>query len=113
MTIYRMYVENGNRAGFWVQHRSWKNACALIVAVAGQPFGPLEGAAPDYGNPHVDVRWFDIRSGRAVTPPTDTDQALQLGSPGDINFHFIAEPAWSRSVLARESSLALLCPADV
>jgi len=35
MTIYRLYSDNGNNAGFWVQHRTWGNVCAQVHSIAG------------------------------------------------------------------------------
>jgi len=51
MTIYSIYASNGNRAGFWVQHRSWSNTCAQVQSIAGQRFGKLPGDAPLPGPP--------------------------------------------------------------
>ena len=70
MTIFRLYVENGDRAGFWVQHRNWRNICARVLSVGGRQLGRLPGKPPNYGLPDVRVRWYDIRSGRPVPPPT-------------------------------------------
>jgi hypothetical protein len=90
MTIYRMYADNGNRAGFWVQHRSWRNACAQVQSVAGQRFGKL----PDHGllrdNTDVIIHCFDVRSGRPVP------LGPQLGTPADSNYRVIAQPGWYR-----------------
>ena len=35
MTIYGLYERNGNRAGFWVQHRTWNNMCARVQSIDG------------------------------------------------------------------------------
>ena len=88
MTIYRMYAENGNRAGFWVQHRTWSNTCALVKSVAGRAEGRLPVAAPAGDAIHVLMAVFDVRSGRAidsVPPSTHGD---------DRNYTRIAEPYW-------------------
>jgi hypothetical protein len=89
MTIFRMYADNGNRAGFWVQHRSWPNTCAQIRSIGGRRDGRLPGAAPLHGGVAVIVRVFDVRSGRAIAPPH------VLEHPDDRNYARIAEPAWS------------------
>ena len=88
MTIYRLYAENGNRAGFWIQHRSWENACAQVTSIAGHDMGKLPGAAPAYGGAPVTVSTFDVRSGRKLTSGT------VLEHPDDRNYSRIAEPAW-------------------
>ena len=88
MTIFRLYIENGCSAGFWVQHRSWRNECALVRSVAGQTRGTLPGAAPLHEDAQVLIDGFDVRSGRrtAIDP--------LLLRPGDRNYVRIAEPTW-------------------
>jgi hypothetical protein len=71
MTIYRLYQENGQRADFWVQHRSWSNSCARVISVARRESGRLPGAPPRYGEAAVVMLMFDVRSGR----PLHDDQA--------------------------------------
>jgi hypothetical protein len=90
MTIYRMYADNGNRAGFWVQHRSWRNTCAQVESVAGQRNGKLPGNSPLYDNAAVVVRCFDVRSGRPLQP------GPQLETPQDSHYRIIAQPGWYR-----------------
>jgi hypothetical protein len=88
MTIYRIYVENGNRAGFWVQHHNWNNICARIMSIGGHKSGRLPGDAPLYDHAEISIECFDVRSGR----PLKTD-----GFPEpltDRKFVTIAEPAW-------------------
>ena len=88
MTIYSMYSNNGNRAGFWVQHSTWRNTCAQIQSIAGQRNGKLPGDAPLYGNAEVLVQGFDIRSGRPVP------LGPRLETPECRNYSAIAEPGW-------------------
>ena len=106
MTIYRMYADFGDRVGFWVQHRAWRNTCALVVSVGGRRIGKLAGRAPLYGSPAVRVRWHDVRSGRPVCPPMETDGTESLADPGDIHYGFIAEPSWARAAAA----IPYVCP---
>ena len=122
MTIYRIYLENGNRAGFWVQHRNWSNTCARVISIAGRDAGPLPGAAPRHEEAAVVMLMFDIRSGRALqgepmpadgagavsASPTRTPdaaaEAVELLShakpdvlrldPSDRRYVSIAEPFW-------------------
>jgi hypothetical protein len=90
MTIFGIYVQGGNRAGFWVQHRGWTNMCARVESIAGKSGGKLPGIAPLYGNASVLVSGFDVRSGRPI------DMGARLGSPEDRNYVVIAEPGWYR-----------------
>jgi hypothetical protein len=90
MSIYRLYVQNGNIAGFWVQHRTWRNVCAQVLSVAGQTTGQLPGSPPAHGEATVLIRSFDVRSGRP------TELGPQMPAPQDKGFIRIAEPVWSR-----------------
>jgi len=88
VTIYRLYAENGNRAGFWVQHRTWSNSCALVRSIAGRAEGSLPVAVPAGEAIQVRMEIFDVRSGRAITSdPAD-------GHCDDRNYTRIAEPYW-------------------
>ncbi|MGD0389576.1 MAG: hypothetical protein ABSC42_11530 [Tepidisphaeraceae bacterium] len=90
MTIYSIYASNGNRAGFWVQHRSWNNTCAQVQSIAGQRIGKLPGEAPLHDNAEVLVEGFDVRSGRPVK------LGPRLETPQDRNYSVIAQPEWYR-----------------
>jgi hypothetical protein len=84
MTILQLYIQNGACAGFWVQHRRWRNACALVQRVE------LHSGHPTGQDPRADrivLRCFDVRSGR----PIDEDS---LDQPSDREFERIAEPFW-------------------
>ena len=94
MTIYSMYVQNGHKAGFWVQHRSWTSTCARVCSIAGQQTGKLPGEPPLYGNAEVLVQAFDVRSGRPV------QMGPKLEMPEDRNYVIIAEPGWYRGTAA-------------
>ncbi|HEX3356157.1 MAG TPA: hypothetical protein VHS31_04160 [Tepidisphaeraceae bacterium] len=89
MTLYRIYTENGNRAGFWVQHRSWNNICARIQSIGGQESGKLPGAAPLHDHAAIQIECFDVRSGR---PSAADGFAEQLVT--DPKFVTIAQPSW-------------------
>src|SRR5688572_32758386 len=73
MTIYRIYQENGHRAGFWVQHRKWSNTCARVVRIAGREAGRLPGAPPRHAGAAVEMLMFDIRSGRPLHEACGSD----------------------------------------
>ena len=89
MTIYRLYAENGDRAGFWVQHRSWGNLCAQVQSVGGRESGALPGVAPHHDNAPVQMRVLDVRSGRPISVIPSP------AHPGDRNYSRIAEPNWA------------------
>ena len=90
MSIYRLYIQNGNVAGFWIQHRNWPNQCAQVMTIAGQRSGRLPGVSPSHDNASVSVRRFDIRSGRPVPGVELTDP------PEDRRYVLIAAPPWFR-----------------
>ena len=98
MTIYSMYVQNGHRAGFWVQHRSWTSNCARVRSIAGQQSGKLPGEAPLYGNAEVLIQGFDVRSGRPI------QLGPRLEAPEDRNYVIIAEPGWYRGTTEATSA---------
>ena len=90
MTIYRLYADNGNNAGFWIQHRKWEDVCAQVQSVAGLRHGKLPGVPPLHGRAPAEFHWFDVRSGRELTRPP---VALE---PDDKHYASIAIPFWSR-----------------
>lgn len=90
MTIYRMYAENGNRAGFWVQHRTWKENCAQVVSIGGMQDGKLRGSGPHFDHAEVVLRGYDVRSGRPVQLASSPDFSA------DHSYTMIAEPGWYR-----------------
>lgn len=53
--IYQMYVENGNKAGFFVRRDSWSRIYACVTRVAGLKEGELRGEPPYFGNPTVEM----------------------------------------------------------
>ncbi len=91
MTIYRIYADNGDRAGFWVQHRKWTDRCAQVQSIDGRKHGQLPGAAPDHCSAQISFRWYDVRSGREL-PAQPVLENCQ-----DKNYATIATPWWSRS----------------
>jgi hypothetical protein len=100
VTIYRLYAENGNRAGFWVQHRTWANQCALVKSVEGRSEGSLPLVAPVAGmGLQVLLQLFDVRSGRAISADPDP------GHRDDRNYTRIAEPCWSHGVEKHRAQL--------
>jgi hypothetical protein len=88
MNIYRLYIQNGNSAGFWIQHRTWQNVCAQVRTIAGQSRGVLPGVSPSHANAEVRVERFDVRSGRPLANDSLIDQ------PEDRGYAVIAEPPW-------------------
>ena len=95
MTIFRIYEQNGSSAGFWVQHRRWRNACARVHSVSGQLEGlSTTGVDIDLSRDTiVTMELFDVRSGR----PVDYERV----PPDDRRFTQIAEPEWYRRATER------------
>lgn len=95
MSIYRLYIQNGNCAGFWI-HIEPGRTSAQVVSINGRNKGGLpEGASMQADG--VQVRWFDVRSGRSVSTSGSIDR------PEDNGFVRIAEPPWN--FRSRSSSL--------
>ena len=90
MSIYRLYADNGNCAGFWIQHRTWRNTCAQVRSIAGKQSGRLPGLAPMHAGAEVVLCGYDVRSGR----PMGLEPLHQ--EPHDRNFTRIAQPSWYR-----------------
>lgn len=59
-SICELYVENANRAGFWVQYRGelGSHCLHLVIALNGKTDGPLTGTPPAYNRPLVTCREF-------------------------------------------------------
>jgi len=90
MTILRLYSDNGNSAGFWVQHRYWPNACARVASINGRRYGKLPEDVELQSDVGISMESFDIRSGRPLH--------AELRPSHDTNYVRIAEPAWSRPI---------------
>ena len=88
MTIVRLYSDNGDYAGFWVQHRRWPNACARVASVNGRGSGKLADGAELLADFEIGMESFDVRSGRPLAAKSPTTR--------DGGFTRIAEPAWYR-----------------
>lgn len=86
MNIPQLYTQNGNMAGFWVQHRTWRNQCAQVQTVGGLRSGPI----PRTHKKSIVLHMFDVRSGRAI--PAGDGGAEE----SDRNFTRIADPPWCR-----------------
>ena len=97
MTLDRIYAENGNRAGFWVQHRTWSNICAHVESIAGRCDGALPNAVQTDA---VLIHAFDVRSGRPMCLEPSLDPRT------DRNYTRIAEPFWSHGLEKDRSHLA-------
>ena len=90
MNIYSLYVQNGNRAGFWIQHRKWQNKCAQVHSIGGVCSGNLPGRPPNYQDAPVAASCFDVRSGR----PVGVSPAIE--QPDDRGYVLIAQPPWHK-----------------
>ncbi|MEX0716420.1 MAG: hypothetical protein WD066_07535 [Planctomycetaceae bacterium] len=73
--IYELYVENGNRGGFWVRKRGDREGGATLVkTIGGRREGPIEGIPDEHGRPEVIVD--DYLGGRKV----GSDISLRFGA---------------------------------
>ena len=95
MTLSRLYCENGNSAGFWVQHRTWANVCAHVQSIGGRRAGALPSIAlaagvagiADANEAEAQLKFYDIRSGRRIDSPAPQRTT-------ERNYVRIAEPFW-------------------
>lgn len=83
--VFQMYVENDNRAEFWIRRQSWGGTVAKVLTVQGQRDGELEGSPPYYGNPIVRVGVYDL-SGKLI------DGRAELRGPGNYSYERIPAP---------------------
>jgi len=93
MSIYSLYSQNENRAGFWIQHRTWQGRCACVQSIGGQSRGKLPGSPPNHDDSAIIISCFDVRSGRCL----QANHLLEL--PSDRGFVRIAQPPWSARAL--------------
>lgn len=83
--LYQMYVQNGERAGFWIRRSTWANTCAKARSV-----GELKGKPPYYGNPKVFADVYDLRSGNL------REESAPMPAPGTFKtWHRIDPPGWA------------------
>lgn len=94
MTIFRLYTQNGDCAGFWVQHRRWKNTCALVLSVCGLRAGELPVSESYQHKTKIMLECYDVRSGRPIMAEAWLDQVH------DREFERIAEPFWCHGRLS-------------
>lgn len=90
LRIQGLYHENGDRAGFWVQHRSWQNLCAQIISIGGCASGPLPEILLGADEATLMFDTYDVSSGRRATP----HRILRHGPVRD--YRRIAQPPWAR-----------------
>lgn len=87
-TVYQLYMDNGMRAGFWIQHFTWDglDAAAQVRSVNGQTEGPLKEKPPKYGDGPVTIDYYRDKK------PIAKDHVL--GNAGDPNFRIVEKPDW-------------------
>lgn len=87
-SVYQLYAENGNSAGFWVAHPNWEGQSTevLVKRIDGKTKGPLRGEAPDYGMATV---LTDIYENGAIY---ECDAELTIAF--DLNFRKVDAPTW-------------------
>lgn len=90
MSIHKLYADNGNIPGFWVQHRSWQNICARVVTMNPAESDGARRRPSRPINATLTLETFDVRSGRRL------DMASPPPGEDDRGFTRIAEPCWYR-----------------
>jgi hypothetical protein len=120
VNIYEMYVQNGNRADFWVRRAKWTTVIARVVDVASKTEGPLTGTPPYYGNPSVTAQFFNVHTGDplggearvlmeefAPLRSRSTDHERPLSCPGTYAYTLIPTselPDWAKTPAEREAT---------
>ena len=85
--LYQMYVQNGNKVGFYVIRNSWSNHYAKVIEIGGQTAGELSGEPPYYDNPPAVGELYSLNTGRcikkreALTCPGTFGYSLFAGDP--------------------------------
>lgn len=90
MNVFQMYVENGNRAGFWIRRNSWGNTAAFVLSVQGKREGDLEGVPPYYGDPLVVADVYDLHR------PLLKELHSVVRCPGTYTYQRFAGPSWAK-----------------
>ncbi len=94
--IYEMYVQNGNRCGFWVRRNSWSYNIAQITSIGGNQDGPLDGVAPYFKNQKVRGDVYHALSGKMAWASGGSGKDQEITSPGTYGYESIAAPVWSQ-----------------
>jgi hypothetical protein len=85
MNVYEMYVENGNKAGFWVRRNSWgPSSFAQVTRIAGNEKGAINGNPPYFNNQAVICDFY--MNGRLHT------KDMSLSCPGTFSYNLIDKP---------------------
>jgi len=87
LNIYQMYIQNGNKAGFYVMRNSWSNHYVKVIEIDGKAAGKLPGEPPYHDNPPVIGELFSLSTGRCIkkrevlTCPGTFGYSLLAGKP--------------------------------
>lgn len=94
LNIYLMYIQNGNKCGFWIRRNSWAINIARVTSIAGQFEGPLEGDRPYFKNQKVRGDVYHAESGRMNWVSGDSGKNQELTSAGTYGYELISKPGW-------------------
>ena len=61
-----MYIQNGNKAGFYVMRNSWSNHYAKVIEIDGNAAGELSGEPPYHDNLTVIGELYSLSTGRCI-----------------------------------------------
>jgi hypothetical protein len=96
LNIYQMYVQNGNRCGFWVKRDSWAANIARITSIAGKFEGPLDGEAPYFKNPKVRGDVYLEDTGKMVWRSGGSGANHDITAAGTFGYKLVSAPSWWR-----------------
>src|SRR5690348_10054330 len=94
LNIYLMYVQNGNRCGFWVKRNSWSANIARVTSIGGKADGPLEGNPPYFTNPKVRADVYMEETGEMRWAPGGFGRHQELSSAGTYGYRLMPTPSW-------------------
>lgn len=93
MNVYEMYVNNGEKAGFYIQRETWGNTIACVTTVGGCSTGPLSGKPPYFERQEVLAIFFNLHTGEYLNESP-------VSSPGTYAYHLVGAaslPPWART----------------
>ena len=94
MNIYEMYVQEGNRCGFWVRRNSWTNNIARVTSIAGKFGGELARKPPYFGNPKVRGDIYLEATGEMRWNVGGSGRNMEITAAGTGGYVLVPTPAW-------------------
>lgn len=85
MNIYQMYVQNGNKVGFFVKRNSWSQV-AEIISIDGKSEGALKGSPPYFNNTKVIGRFGSGKLFEVASAGTYGYELISI-NPANVKSH--------------------------